>query len=112
MMYIDGYMMYIRHMDEINVWIDDLRTPPESWVWCKTSGQAISFLKVCVNFGLPVQCVSFDHDLGGDDTTRPVILWMCENDWWPADARAHTANPVGREWIEGMVQRYGPGITR
>jgi hypothetical protein len=56
--------------------------------------------------------MSLDHDLGGDDTTRSVVLYLCENpDLWPGTVYVHTANPVGREWLEGMVNRYGPGVT-
>jgi hypothetical protein len=50
--------------------------------------------------------MSLDHDLGGDDTTRPIVLWCCENDFWPVEVRIHTANPVGRDWLEGMIERY------
>ncbi|MEV5713971.1 cyclic-phosphate processing receiver domain-containing protein [Amycolatopsis mediterranei] len=46
----------------------------------------------------------------GDDTTRPVVLWLCEHDRRPAEVRVHTANPVGREWLTGMARRYGPGV--
>lgn len=56
--------------------------------------------------------ISFDHDLGGDDTTRPVALWLAEHDAWPPVVRVHTANPVGRDWLEGIITRYGPGVTK
>ncbi|WP_158264213.1 cyclic-phosphate processing receiver domain-containing protein [Amycolatopsis sp. CA-126428] len=46
----------------------------------------------------------------GDDTTRPVVLWLCEHDRRPAEVRVHTANPAGREWLTGMARRYGPGV--
>jgi hypothetical protein len=52
--------------------------------------------------------VSFDHDLGGDDTTRPVMLWMCETGRWPERIKVHSANPVGQEWLTGMADRYCP----
>lgn len=56
--------------------------------------------------------ISFDHDLGGDDTSRRVVLWLCENsepNKWPATASVHSMNPIGREWLTGMIQRYGEG---
>lgn len=89
-----------------NLWIDDVRTPPDGWVWCKTSEEALTFIKNTP--AREVGIVSFDHDLGGDDTTRPIVLWMCEHEWWPAEVRVHSANPVGVGWLEGMVNRYGP----
>lgn len=40
--------------------------------------------------------------------------WSCgsEHDAWPPIVRVHSANPVGIEWLTGMADRYGPGITR
>ncbi len=62
--------------------------------------------------GVQLEAVSFDHDLGGDDTTRPVVLWFCETGWWPEKCHIHSMNPIGREWLAGMITRYGPGVTR
>lgn len=91
----------------MRLWIDDLRDPPDGWAWAKTSREAIDTLS-----GGGVTEISLDHDLGGDDTSRTVVLWMCERDEWPAVVRVHSANPVGVEWLTGMVERYGPGVTR
>lgn len=88
------------------LWVDDLRPAPEGWTWVKTSREAIRALEFT-----RVSEMSLDHDLGGDDTTRPVVLWLCEHpDRWPAEVRVHSANPVGVEWLTGMVNRYhSPG---
>lgn len=95
------------------LWIDDLRPPPEDWIWAKTSEEAIGVISVLAYYGSRFSEASFDHDLGGDDTTRPVILWLCEQEnLWPDKIYVHSANPVGVEWLQGMVNRYGPGITR
>ena len=57
----------------MKLWVDDLRPPPDdSWWWAKTSKRAIAFLYYPL-----VTEMSLDHDLGADDTTRPVVLWMC-----------------------------------
>lgn len=88
------------------LWVDDLRPAPDGWLWAKTSAQAVEFLAT-----VAVDTVSLDHDLGGDDTTRVIVLWLCEHDAWPATVHVHTANPVGREWLTGMCARYGPGIA-
>jgi hypothetical protein len=88
------------------LWVDDLREPPDgSWAVARTSAAAIERLAAG---GYDV--LSLDHDLGGDDTTRPVVLWLCEHaERWPGDVRVHTANPVGRTWLLGMIERYGAG---
>lgn len=94
----------------MKLWIDDERPAPEGWTWAKTSVQAIHVLLWSAD---EVTEVSFDHDLGGEDTTRPVVLALCEMDFlFPPICRVHTANPVGREWLEGMINRYGPGVTK
>jgi hypothetical protein len=87
----------------MNLWVDDIRTPPgDSWMWAKTSAEAL----VCLQHYGPFDEMSLDHDLGGDDTTRPVVLWLCEHGGWPKVVRCHSSNPPGREWVEGMISRY------
>jgi hypothetical protein len=91
----------------MKIWVDDIRTPPDdTWMWCKTSYEAIAELHNAMLRHWEIEIMSLDHDLGGVDTTRPVVLWCCENEFWPNEVRVHTANPVGHEWITGMIERY------
>ena len=94
----------------LRLWIDDIRTPPDhTWDWVTTSEAAIALLKHFQRDGMlwiPREAVSFDHDLGGDDTSRNVVIWMIENDFRFDTYRIHSANPVGREWLAGMINRY------
>lgn len=92
----------------MKIWVDDIRTPPNWWTWCTTSDMAIEWLEVYKKHNMVVEAMSLDHDLGGDDTTRRVVLWCCENDFWPVEVRVHSANYVGVEWLEGMISRYHP----
>ena len=95
----------------MKLWVDDLRNPPAGWWWAKTSTAAIGALWMNhpEAVGERVEELSLDHDLGGDETARPVVLFMCENPWaWPETVRVHSANPVGVEWLEGMIARYKP----
>lgn len=93
----------------MRLWVDDLRPPPGSgWFWAKDSKTAIRALDYWRKIGLACDEISLDHDLGGDDTTRPIVLWMCQNAWPTSRVYCHSANPVGREWIEGMIARYAP----
>lgn len=101
----------------MKIWVDDIRTPPDnSWFWAKTSEDAIQELIVSkmmfegklggiCSMGF-ITVMSLDHDLGGDDTTHPVVLWCCENDFWPVEVVCHSSNPPGREWIEEVIKRY------
>jgi len=96
----------------MKIWVDDTRMPSSKWEWCKTSQEAIMLLIGCKLFyesgydNQVPEIMSLDHDLGGDDTTRPIILWMRENEFWPTTVVVHSQNPVGREWLEGMIERY------
>ncbi|WP_071289355.1 cyclic-phosphate processing receiver domain-containing protein [Mycolicibacterium llatzerense] len=92
----------------MRLWVDDERMPPDGWTWAKTSAEALALLGETGE----VEALSLDHDLGGQDTTRPIILYLAEFGGWPDHVFVHTANPVGRQWLEGMVERYGPGVTR
>lgn len=94
----------------LKLWIDDIREPPdETWEWVTTSEAAIATLKFfkSENFHrFAREAVSFDHDLGGDDTSRPVVIWMIENNFKFNNYNVHSANPVGVEWLNGMIERY------
>jgi hypothetical protein len=96
----------------MKIWIDDLRSVPnDTWILAKNSKYSLSLLEWSKMMGVRLEAVSFDHDLGGDDTTRPVILWMCENEWWPKRCYVHSMNPIGRNYLIGMINRYGPGVS-
>ena len=93
------------------LFIDDFRDPASSsWVIARTSAEAIHFLETR---GCPRE-ISFDHDLGGDDTAMVVVKRLVELD---LDAEGqfipdgfifsvHSANPVGRENIAGLLNSY------
>lgn len=104
---------------EIALWIDDERPTPEGYSHtAKNSAEAITLLEQSMLDGtITLKLVSFDHDLGqpwieqdniANDTTRPILTWMIENDYWPEEIRIHTANPVGSQWLEGTAKRYAP----
>jgi hypothetical protein len=96
---------------QVKLWVDDLRPAPPGWTWALTSEQALALLEEHTPRD-DIDEISLDHDLSGEDTTRTLVRWMAANDVWPAVLRVHTANGVGREWLEGMINRYGPGVTR
>ena len=95
----------------LKLWIDDIRTPPdETWDWVFTSDAAIAYMKTwqedSIGEWFVFDTISFDHDLGGDDTTRPVVIWMIENNIRFRHYHVHSANPIGYEWLTGMIERY------
>lgn len=93
----------------MKLWVDDLRQPPgDGWLLARSSAEAIECLRTT-----KVVEMSLDHDLGGTDSTRCVVLWLCENpQYWPKIVRVHSMNPVGRDYLIGMIYRYSPFLNR
>lgn len=93
------------------LFIDDLREPTSpDWVIARTSAEALEVLQTQ---GCPDE-ISFDHDLGGEDTAMVVVRRLIELD---LDAEGtfiphhfvffvHSANPVGSENIRGLLGSY------
>lgn len=94
----------------MRLYIDDIRTPKtDNWEIVRTSQEAIIFMAEngCSNY------ISFDHDLGGDDTSMKVVHWMIEKDLEEGnfipdnfEFNVHSANPVGVKNIEGLLNNY------
>lgn len=96
---------------KLKLYIDDIRVPAtEGWDIVRTSSEAVEYLKLngCPRF------ISFDHDLGGDDTAMIVVHWMVDKDlddngnFIPKDFdfNVHSANPVGVKNIVGLLGQY------
>lgn len=93
----------------MKLWIDDIRTPPnDTWTWAKTELEAMTIVKERAS---EITAVSFDHDLGGDDTSRSIALYMAEFDCFPPKCWVHSMNPVGAKYLRDTIDRYGPGIS-
>jgi len=94
----------------MRLYIDDIRNPKGDFeLIARNSDTAINLMRQtgCPNF------ISFDHDLGGDDTAMRVVKWMVEMDldhkgWIPDDFTffVHSANPVGAANIDGYLNSY------
>lgn len=97
----------------IRIFLDDERKVPDmSWTLVKNSRTALIMLDGLRQQRIRIEALSLDHDLsihaGIDDTSRPVMLYMCEHDYWPDNLYIHTSNLCGEEWLVGMAKRYGP----
>jgi hypothetical protein len=96
------------------IWIDDIRTPPNSdWIWCKNYDE---FVKA-FDDEFP-DYISFDHDLGIDENgkllktgfdcakyLKEYLLDLYYNDIEIKDFDyfVHSANPVGALNIERLL---------
>lgn len=93
------------------LFIDDLREPSDAgWTIARSSAEAITCL---ADLGCPDE-ISFDHDLGNDDTAMIVAKRLVEMDldasgqFIPSGFRfyVHSANPVGAANIRGLLASY------
>ena len=97
----------------MRLWVDDIRVPPEGWVWAKTSQEAIDAYQSWLYSSSDryFEAIAFDHDLGEDDDSRRVLNYIVERDIWPDHIYFLTSNPVGRQWLEGTARSYAPETT-
>ena len=93
------------------MYIDDIRTPKNEYTMiCRNSDETIEYM---VRNGCP-EFISFDHDLGGDDTSIIIVKWLINMDldmdgeFIPNNFswNIHSANPVGAANIEGYLTAY------
>jgi hypothetical protein len=97
------------------LFIDDERFPPGSqhqWIIARSSEEAI---RIVDTLGMP-EFISFDHDLGGEDTSIVFVKWMIEwvldcieqgcEDKIKLDYYVHSQNPVGVKNIEGLMESF------
>ena len=90
------------------LFLDDLRDPINNdWVIARSSKEAI---EVVEKHGMPIE-ITFDHDLGGDDTSIIFINfltnYLLDNPFYLSDDfcySIHSANPVGRQNIDGKMK--------
>lgn len=88
--------------------IDDLRVFPFDATYARTSAAALEVLEAPGGWGQ----VWFDHDLGGDDTTIPVLDRLAELAHGGRPVRidlavVHTSNPPGRDVLRRTLTRWG-----
>ena len=99
------------------LFVDDIREAPEGWDVARTYDEAIEMLSKT-----DYDVLSLDHDLADvhyacgetegfcEKTGYDIALWLAErkNDggYTPIIIHCHSANPVGRDRILGVVARY------
>lgn len=96
------------------LWLDDIRDPRDpKWaipnadpVWVKSHFEFITWIE---ENGLP-DIISFDHDLGdgasGYDCAKDLVEYCFRFNKPLPEFRCHSANPVGRENILGLLNNF------
>lgn len=90
----------------MKIWLDDIRTAPDGFVWCHSVNEAKATIESASEAITLFDC---DHDLGdyahdGGDGIK-LLDWLAETGrFYPI--RLHTMNPVGRENMQRLLERY------
>lgn len=97
----------------MKIWVDDIRTAPEDFIWCKSTNEALRLIVPNIN---DVEILHLDHDMGdtfGGDAI--IILEELERKSHRSDEFAeavckiifklHSANPVGVENMRRIIQK-------
>lgn len=92
----------------MKIWLDDLRPAPQGYVHCSSVNKAIRMIEIHETTE-SIELIDCDHDLGdyaydGGDGIK-LLDWLLERGTlYPI--RLHTMNPVGRDNMQRMIDRY------
>lgn len=101
----------------MKLWVDDVRSAPEGYVWCKsvcdakeTISQQEAFHKYNSFGDEEIELIDIDHDAG--DYANDGGDFICLLDWLAETnrnypIRIHSMNPVGRENMRRIIKRNG-----
>lgn len=94
------------------MFIDDIRNPPPGdWIVVRSTDEALRYIQTN---GMP-KFISFDHDLGGDDTSmvflRKLVDMVWNGDDIPPDYKVHSANPVGAKNIVAFMDSWKKSMS-
>lgn len=96
----------------VKIWLDDERVAPTGYIHFHSVNETVDFIK---NSGYTNILLDLDHDLGeysydGGDAIK-LVYWLIENGYnenadYTFTFNLHTMNPVGRENMKAMIERY------
>ena len=99
----------LKKPEQIKIWLDDVRDAPDGYIHCKSVNEAKTTITECEVNGNIIDVIDCDHDLGefakdGGDGIK-LLDWLAEREtYYPIEL--HTMNPVGRENMQNMIDRY------
>ena len=94
----------------MKLWIDDVRTAPEGYFWCKTVAKARMVIEEAEAMNVPIEIIDTDHDAGdyaayGGDYIE-LLNWL-ERTGRNYPIRIHSMNPVGVQNMRAIIERNG-----
>lgn len=95
----------------MKLWVDDVRTPPEGYVWCKSVNEAKHHICVWIfQMFKDIELIDIDHDAGeyandGGDYIK-LLDWL-EAMGLNYPIRIHSQNIVGVQNMRRIIQKNG-----
>lgn len=95
--------------EHIKIWLDDVREAPEGYNRCRSVNEAMKKILECEKKCAVIDEINCDHDLGdyaydGGDGIR-LLDWLAERKTLYLIV-IHTMNPVGRQNMQRIINRY------
>lgn len=94
-----------------NIWLDDIRPAPQDFLAVHSVNEAKMAIVKAEKEGKTEIILDLDHDLGdyAKDGGDGIVLveWLAETERY-YDIRLHTMNPVGRQNMQAIIDRYWP----
>ena len=101
----------------MKLWIDDVRSAPQGYIWIKSVNEAIRYIEIYSEYvdfdNVVVDCIELidiDHDAGlyaqfGGDYIK-LLDWL-EQTGRNYPIHIHSMNPVGIKNMRAIIQRNG-----
>ena len=92
----------------MKIWLDDTRTAPIGYEWCKSVNEAIGLINQHIKGVISIELIDFDHDAGdyqSDGGDYIKVMDYMEFMGLNIPVRIHTMNPVGRNNMLVIARR-------
>lgn len=95
----------------VKIWLDDVREAPQGYELVRSVYEAQALIEQIEAEGGRIEVLDLDHDLGdyachGGDGIKLLYYLIYRETFYPV--KLHTANPVGRNNMQSMIDRYWP----
>jgi hypothetical protein len=112
--------LVIRPPEQIKIWLDDVRLPPEpreDWRWCLTAEAVINLINDAGGLDR-IAAISFDNDLGTEEDEGYRVLNALEEYVATHEIKkvpvltVHSANPVAHAKMKLIIDRISRMVEK
>lgn len=101
-------------MLQFKLWVDDMRpAPSDDWLWCRSTNEAITCIRVYERSAMPTILIDLDHDSGlysdeGGDYIN-ILNWLETSGMVDPGYffHIHSMNPVGIQNMRAVIEHNG-----